>query len=384
MFRRLLVPGLWEVATTASAGFTGAWLWRMHTAIPDIVLYYVLWFGVMSAVFLAGAAYRRPPAYDILQGVGLGVAVGYLAGFAALGRATPTWIWLLACLTGLASGLYWLALYAESAHSLPTNQGDQWTAWIGMVETVPALAVPPVVGLVITALPGVTGYRVVFGAAAVLIAVALMVSQWTRPPHGDDEVSDQPKGEPSGWHRVLWSMAGLGLRDGVLFFIPGLYLFFRTQSPILLGEYWAWQAAIQTGAFWVYGHRPWTPWITLVASLGGGVAVWLWPVVPGVFALGLLTGAAYPGLKVPLESHALFTIQSLFPRKTEQVRHTSQKELSLNLGRLAGFVGLWVLVLRTAHPLGAVHDLLVIWPAMAILSVMQVWSLRARVPRLQE
>ncbi|MDA8206007.1 MAG: hypothetical protein M0Z36_08055 [Thermaerobacter sp.] len=42
------------------------------------------------------------------------------------------------------------------------------------------------------------------------------------------------------------------MRDGVLFFIPGLYLFVLTDRPVLLGTYLALLAAVQTVAFWVY------------------------------------------------------------------------------------------------------------------------------------
>ncbi len=171
------MPGLWEIATTAAASFTGAWLWRIHTPPDTVILYYLVWFGVMTGVFGVGAVTRYPAASRTMQALGLSVAIIYLGAFAVLGSDARGWVWALAGLTGLASGLYWLALYAQAAHAVHASQATQYTAWLGVVETGAGVAVPPLTGLVIAALPGLVGYRLIFLGAAVLVAVALILSQ---------------------------------------------------------------------------------------------------------------------------------------------------------------------------------------------------------------
>ena len=367
--QRLLVPALWEVATTAAASFTGAWLYRINTPLPTIVVYYLIWFGVMAAVFGAGASLRRALAVDTVQSMGLGVATLYLILFATLGTDSRAWVWALAVLIGAASGLYWLALYVQAALTIQTGDAAAYTSWLGMLETGAAVIVPPLTGWIVASFPGILGYRLVFCGAAALVVGALFVSR--KHPSSSAVVRPRQQSDHvSGWRPVLWTMALLGLRDGVLFFLPGLYLFFRTGNSVWLGAYLSTQAAVQTAAFWLFGRWPWHPAWTLVAALLGGLAIGTFPPVLGVFALGLSSGATYPAFKVPLESHALEAIQKL--PASDQFRRTSQKEWALNTGRMGGYVIVWDLVQTVTHPMPALRTLLALWPALAIVLTMAV------------
>ncbi len=88
--RRFLVPGLWEIATTAAASFTGAWLWRLHTPPDTVILYYLVWFGVMTGVFGVAAVTRYPAASRTMQALGLSVAIIYISGgLRRLGQRCP-------------------------------------------------------------------------------------------------------------------------------------------------------------------------------------------------------------------------------------------------------------------------------------------------------
>ena len=373
--RRFLVLGLWEIATTAAASFTGAWLWRIHTPVNSVILYYLLWFGVMTGIFGVGALNRHPVTAPTVRDLGLSVAVIYLGAFAALGSDSRGWVWALAGLTGLASGLYWLALYTQAAQTVRSAQGASYAVWLGVVETGAGIAVPPLAGLAIAAVPGLAGYRLIFLGSAVLVCAALVMSRIERPePAKPEQVDLRPA--TARWRLVLYSMAALGLRDGVLFFIPGYYLFVLTARPVLLGMYLALTAAVQTIAFWVYGRRPWPPLSTLAASLAGGAALWLASPVPGIFVLGLVTAATYPAFKVPLESHALAVIKDLSGSSGPAVRRTSAKELALNVGRVGGLATLWLAVVWSAHPIPVLRSLLIGWPAVAFILTGQLWLIR--------
>ena len=82
MFRRFIVPSLWEIATTAAASFTGAWLWRIHTPLPTVILYYGLWFGMMTGIFGLGTVVRKAIADHVLQVIGLSMAIARHYGVA--------------------------------------------------------------------------------------------------------------------------------------------------------------------------------------------------------------------------------------------------------------------------------------------------------------
>ncbi len=188
-----------------------------------------VWFGIMALIFGMGAHNRRPVAADTVQALGLGVAILYLGTFRALGTDSRVWVWALAGLTGDSSGLYWLALYVQAAYTVQTTHATEYTSWLGIVETGAAVVVPPLSGAIISAFPGILEYRFIFVGAALLIS---------SPPKTSLAVETHPQPvQSSTWLRVLWTMASLGLRDGVLFFLPGLYLFLKTESSVWLGGY---------------------------------------------------------------------------------------------------------------------------------------------------
>lgn len=379
MFRRFIVPSLWEIATTAAASFTGAWLWRIHTPLPTVILYYGLWFGMMTGIFGLGTVVRKAIADHVLQVIGLSMAIAYLATFSALGSASRFWVWILGVLTGLASGFYWLALYIRAARTVAKSERTAYTAWLGVVETASAVVVPPLAGVIVTFLPGILGYRLIFLVASLLVALALAITL----QDGADAVSPKPpitKDIPhSSWATLLRNMAVLGLRDGIMFFVPGLYLFMKTGSPVLLGEFLGVQATVQSIAFWAYERWPWHPKWALAASLAGSAALLGWGPIPGVFALGVFSGAAYPAFKVPLESRALAVISEMGEGLTHTIRRTSQKELTLNGGRLAGFVALWLCTLIVRRPVFIVYDLLVVWPILAVVLMLGVITTKRQI-----
>lgn len=367
---RLLVPGLWEIATTAAASFTGAWLWRVATPLSSIVLYYLLWFGTMTVIFGLAASFRGHLPALTLQQAGLIIAILYLGGFALMGENSRNWVWALALATGVASGLYWLALYVQAAQALTRSEGPQYTACLGILETSAALVVPIVASLIIVNFPGITGYRYIFGAAGLFIAIALLLSVNSQSPPESHHPATESILIGSHWKSLLKSLATLGLRDGVLFFIPGLYLFVATGHPVLLGVYLAIQSAVQMLAFWIFAKHPWHRRWTVVLSLMGGLALIVLPTIPGIFALGILSGVAYPAFKVPLESQALALIGE--SDASAHLPATSQKELALNFGRLMGFAGLWILVDRMRNPEVGIHWMLILWPVLAIILAWEI------------
>lgn len=228
--RLLVIAGLWELAMGWATSFIGAWFWHLHTPLSAIVLYYLLWFLVMGLVFGWGATTARRLAYQRLRGMGIVVALIYMGLLAVLGPASRHVSWLVAILTGLSSGFYWVSLYVGGAASVSSEQAAWYNAWIGILENVFAIAGPPVAAGIIVAFASGVGYRVVFGLAMTVLAVALILGSGSAR-HPAMAVATEPPPQKALQH-VRWSMAALGLRDGLLFFIPGLYLFMVTRNPL--------------------------------------------------------------------------------------------------------------------------------------------------------
>jgi MFS family permease len=362
------------MAMAAAVSFSGAWFWQIHTRIPTVFLYYAVWFLTMLAVFAWGQARGGRIGRRRIHTGGLAAGIACMGVFAGLGPASRSLVFPLAILTGLSGSLYWLALYIAGAEELSQGQGRWFNAWIGVVESGASLVAPPLAGAIIAALPGLSGYRWVFGGATVLLgaALALVLSSPTRG--GEVRTARSPRlAVPERLRALAPALFLLGLRDGALFFLPGLLLFIVTSRALLLGTYSAAVAGIQTAAFAMMS-RPATErhlvqlrrgacTITVLSTLSFAVL----PLVPAIFLYGCLGALVYPVYKVQLESYALHAIQASSRHSGDQVTLTSRKELWINGGRVTAFALLWMIAVVSISDLeSALTWTLAAWGTLTI------------------
>ncbi len=371
--RLLIIAGLWELAMAWASSFVGAWFWHIRTAVSTIIFYYLLWFLVMGLVYGWAAMTPHSLRYQWLRGTGIAVAITYLGLLTVLGPASGHLVWVIAALTGFSSGFYWLSLYVGGAATVPPQKADWYNAWIGIVENVFAIVGPPVAAGIIAAFSSGVGYRVVFGLAMAILAGALVFGLEPFSPSTASASRSRTTPPKGAWHDVRWSMAALGLRDGILFFVPGLYLFIMTKSPLWLGWYLAIQAGVQTLAFWVLAHRSQKGstktrrrTALLMSVVSGGIFILL-PTIPGVLILGVLTSVAYPIYKVQIEGHALAVIQETSQHSADQVGLTSMKELWLNSGRMMSFLIFLGFLTIGPSALAVMRIILALWPLTTLL-----------------
>lgn len=369
----------WTLAMYSASNFIGAWFWDIGTGIRPILLFYTTLFVVMVASFASAARIRGHLSSRRMMGLGIILNAAYLALLLILQTKTREYYIPLAVLDGLSSSFYWLALYVLASTWVKEGQASWYNSWTGAIEAVLGLVVPPLAGWVIQDVPGLNGYRVIFFAAflSLLACVALIVAA-RRDPDADPAAVNRSTakifGLPSGWTRLMWSFWGLGMRDGMYFFVPNLLLYIVTHSTLLLGAFSAMQAAIQGILFWgltraggrLGGRRG-----MLVATIVGLTAVGL-IVVPlnasVLFVLGAVIALAYPSFKVVLETAALTAITRYGRNEEEKIRLTGLKEVWINGGRLFSLVFLvalltllgplhipdfrWILGLWSLVPLG--------------------------------
>lgn len=372
--RLFVVAALWELAMAGAVSFSGAWFWRIHTPVATILAYYGVWFLTMLAVFVWGETRGGRIGRRRIHAAGLAAAILSLGIYAWLGPASRAFVFELAVLTGLSGSLYWLALYIAGAEGLGKGRGRWYNAWIGVVESGASLLSPPAAGAIIAALPGVAGYRWVFGGAMALLAVAL-ATVWTTPDAPDRPLS-RPTPPARRLPRDLQALAPalflLGVRDGAIFFLPGLLLFVATGHALLLGTYAAVQAAIQTVAFWLMTRPRIDPnrfrirQVALALAVLAALPLATLSVVPAIFLFGSLSSLVYPVYKVQLEGQALQAIQAASPRPPEQVALTSRKELWINGGRVTAFAVLWLIATTADHPAIALRWALASWTAVTV------------------
>lgn len=230
------------------------------------------------------------------------------------------------------------------------------------------LVIPPLSGWTIAAMRGLEGYQVVFATALISLLGCLWLILGgvhpVAPPAAAKTRATRAVALPAA-RPLLWSFWGLGLRDGVYFFLPNLLLFIITRNALLLGAFVAAEAAAQGALFGLLTHRSdgKTRSASLITATLGSLAAlaMLWvPLTPAtLFALGILVSLAYPPFKVALESSALAAISVSSRHEDDRVRLTGLKEAWINGGRLTSLLGL-VLVTISARgvPVGGFRDIL--------------------------
>lgn len=374
VIRLFTVASLWELAAALASSFTGAWFWDIHTSIGAIVFYYVILFLMMMGVFLSGPWLGRVMNSQQMILWGMALYIVYLLLLLMLGSGSRQVYMLLGVLNGLSSGLYWLALYVATSFWVAQGAADWYNGWIGVIENGFAIVAPPIAGWTIAAFRQTRGYQVIFVLAIVLLVFAILVVRGGKPPDMVPEETEIAPADRILWSRMLFSVATLGLRDGVLFVVPGLYLFVATGNPVLLGFYFTAQGSVETLAF--YGVTRLSAamrsaglwWASIAVSLAGGLALAFLPLVPGVFAFGICMSLVYPIYKTAIESQALTVIQAFGHSLQERTSLTSNKEGWLNGGRMAS-LGLLLGFIEwfPAHRLAVMHMLLSVWPLTIVL-----------------
>lgn len=373
--RLLIVAGIWELAMAWASSFFGAWFWQVHSGLSAIIIYYLIWFTLMGVVFAWGATmHRHGLHHNRVRRTGILVAMIYLALLAILGPQSRTIIWLIAVLTGISSGLYWLSLYAGATEAIAKNHADWYNAWIGLLENAFAILGPPTAAGIVLTFPSGIGYRVIFGVATAILIGAWALSSDGPKPAGEILHPSTPVVLPHGaWRTIRWSMAALGFRDGLLFFVPGLYLFIETHNPLWLGWYLSVTAGVQATVFWLFSRynvvmsRRTLWWVGLIVSSVAGLPLFFAPSISAIFILGILIGASYPFYKVRIEGFVLVTIQDASTHPSDRLRLTSAKELWLNAGRVASFLTLVLILVALHSPLRSLKITLALWPLTTML-----------------
>lgn len=388
--RLLLINTGWTLALTLASNFLSAWFWDIGTGIVPIVTFYAILFAVMILCFGAAAKIPRHLPSSTLMATGIVLDAIFL-GLMLLLRAHARHYYIpLAILDGTAASFYWLALYVLASSWVSPDQAHWYNSWTGTLEALLGLVVPPLSGWIIASMAGITGYRLIFAMALVsLIGPLWLILRAKSPNQANDaaRLARTPSFATSfSWKALLWSFSGLGLRDGVYYFLPGLLLFVISHSTVWLGIFAASQSALQGSWFWVLGRWPtigqWPGilWAGAVISLLALALLWLPLDTATLFALGMAISLAYPPFKVALESSALVAIRRAgYQRPQEMVRRTGEKEVWINSGRLLGLLLVLGLLLIVPHfRLPSFRWLLALWGISPIAILVTYRNARTR------
>ena len=169
-------------------------------------------------------------------------------------------VYAVGALSGLAWGFYWFGQIALLTSYTTQQNRAVGIAIFAVIQGSMALVMPLASGGVIDFMPGMDGYRLMFGAAIVALVVQRFFIMCKLPP----VQTEHRKSEYRIAFRLLFKRAGLrimaamefsrGLRDGVFGFFLNLVLFEIVNSESLVGvnSFLAGLASIL--AAWLYGR----------------------------------------------------------------------------------------------------------------------------------
>ncbi len=369
--RLFLITTAWTFALLIASNFLAAWFWDLGTGLLPIFGFYTVLFATMLLGFALAWRYALPMKSSWLMAGGIGLNLCFLALLLVLRTAVRHDYLPLAVLEGASATAYWLAFYVLAAVWIPPADAGWYNGWTGTLEAILGLIVPPLSGWTIASMEGLEGYQVVFVAALVsLVSCLWLILGGIR--HGSLPAPQTARAKsamaPPAWRPLMWGFWGLGLRDGIYFFLPNVLLFIISRSALWLGVFVAAEAAAQGALFGILTRRTDDRTLSaslLLATVGSMAALallWMHLTTITLFALGMLTSLAYPPFKVALESSALAAIGRSSRHEDDRVRLTGLKEVWINGGRLIS-LGVLVLLTITARgvPAGRFRDILALW-----------------------
>jgi YQGE family putative transporter len=166
---------LYLTATNLSGVFIGAFLLTSGRALGTVGLFFLLCFAVECAgyVCIGGIANRIKP--TTLTCLGLALYAGSYLSLLLLRNHTAVLIPVTAFLASSGASLYWLPYHGCVMNYTHDGNRQKGISHIGIAGNCIMLAAPPASGFIVSKLPGMTGYTVIFTVALVTLLCAAAV-----------------------------------------------------------------------------------------------------------------------------------------------------------------------------------------------------------------
>lgn len=358
----LTVNGLFVTAGALSGTFLGVYIWK---ASRDFVL--LGWFTlighlVMGLTFwLAGNGVKEGDKMLRLR-LGIGCSALFYASVLLLGNRAIDYIVLLGALHGLSNGLFWLAFNVVYFEVTEADTRDRFNGLAGVTGSLAGMAAPWLSGFVISRMGGESGYRTIFIASLGIFVVGVLVSLRLRNRRTDGEYDwrmpvKAVRTAGSAWRPVGWALVAQGAREGVFGIVIGVLVYVATGSELLLGNFALITSGVGFVTFYAVGKwlKPkWRKTGMLVGTVGITAVIlpFFWDVnFKTLLAFGIGVAIFMPLFVVPMTSSVFDMIGMSDDGVRYRVEYVVVRELSLNVGRIAGMAAFIATMSATAAPL---------------------------------
>ena len=165
---------------------------------------------------------------------------------------------LIAIFSGGGGGLYWAGHNILVPNYTTKDNRDTGISILGMVQGVLTLTVPLISGFVISFMPEISGYRVLFGTAMAAVAVQLFVMSKFHPVPKNKNKSEIMLAirliiRRSSYKLMLGFEMIRGIRDGTFAFILNMLLFEIITDERVVGVNTFLTGVLAITGSWAYG-----------------------------------------------------------------------------------------------------------------------------------
>lgn len=347
----LLVSGLFTFAMGLSSAFVNIFFWRQTNNFKLIVIYNMIQYVVTPLIFILGGmlAKKKNGIWPMRLGLlayGIFFTVILLAG----GKGA-LYICMLGAIYGIGTGFYWLAFNTLCFDYTDTGNRDTFNGFNGSSAGLAAAAAPITAGMLISSMPDLTGYRVVFALTLGLFVILLFISLTLKCKNYGEKLNFKVafSRNHEEWDTVRKSTTLWGMRDMVIVFVVNILIIQTTNSELSLGKLTLMASLLSSASY------------TLVQKIikppKRRLAIWIGTLGSFAAVLGLVLRVEYSTLLfyVALDAMVLpfFLIQlgsstfNAISRAHEEnlrIEYMINKDIALNTGRIISSLILLIVV----------------------------------------
>lgn len=333
--------------------FVNLFVFVVSGQLSDLALFNGAYFFALTFVFylVAYVLRRRTPLVAYQWGLGL-TAVFYGSLLLLLYQAQHYILWL-GMLYGVAQGVFWFGANLMTYDTVPSGQRIRFYGLSSAVGSVASIAGPVAGGALVSLIPDLRGYLLVFGIALGVYGLTYVISFSVPPgpPLGEMplSVSFRLSSINRDWRTAFQTLIVRGTREGIMG-LAGIFLvYMATHKAWVVGVYGGISAlARMTGALWVArmvlpGQRVRALWIGTAGMVTAAALLLIGQSWPLVFLYGLVVALSLPWFTVPNEAIPLDIMDRDPGVASRRVAYMLSREIGLNIGRLVS-IGLLILM----------------------------------------
>lgn len=363
---------LYNFASTLSSVFISTYLFKTNSSFLTVGLYYLYayFFELCACLVLAAICGRL--AGTTVSRIGLLMYTFSYLALLIMQDQSVHYYPLVAFLSSTGCSFYWVPYHRYSIEYTTPENRQQGMGFLGVTGNFIMLIAPIISGIIISGLPGVSGYMTVFVVSVVsFLCAALVTRKMPSVPSGRsaiilweflrDKLPDKP---------VLLTMLGYmvyGVRDGVYMYYLNILIYSITPNEFIVGMSTTGRGVLAIIAYFFLGHikKPETRVAVMVLMcvlspiLSGGLFVWY------SFASIILLNVLDSGVQAALYNGMQYISYEMSDYVSRDGQERRMEALAvrnafLNVGHVAG------MVIFLLAPVGQTY----VVPALLILNLL--------------